>query len=114
MKAVSHLLGAASAIALSAAIAVPGAFLVQFASVTVAEAAVVSRIDVRGNQRVEADTIRRQTGITPGQSFTNADIDEAVIRRPVSERMIDAFYRVGFFAVLAFMGFVFWNDLFGC
>ena len=39
---------------------------------------------------------------------------EAVIRRPVSERTMEAFYRVGFFAVLAFMGFVFWNDLFGC
>jgi len=39
---------------------------------------------------------------------------ESVIRRPVSERTMEAFYRVGFFAVLAFMGFVFWNDLFGC
>ncbi|WP_295812809.1 RIP metalloprotease RseP [uncultured Nitratireductor sp.] len=39
---------------------------------------------------------------------------EAVMRRPVSERVMDAVYRVGLFAVLAFMGFVFWNDLFGC
>jgi outer membrane protein insertion porin family len=80
MKAVSHLLGAASAIALSTAIAVPGAIVVQFASVQVAEAAVVNRIEVRGNQRVEADTIRRQIGIAPGQSFSIADIDEAVKR----------------------------------
>lgn len=39
---------------------------------------------------------------------------EAVMRRPVSERMMEAVYRVGMLAVLGFMGFVFWNDLFGC
>jgi regulator of sigma E protease len=39
---------------------------------------------------------------------------EAVIRRPVSERLMEIVYRAGFTAVLAFMGFVFWNDLFGC
>ncbi|PWK69793.1 RIP metalloprotease RseP [Aminobacter sp. AP02] len=39
---------------------------------------------------------------------------EAVIRRPVSERAMEAIYRVGMILVLAFMGFVFWNDLFGC
>jgi regulator of sigma E protease len=39
---------------------------------------------------------------------------EAVIRRPVSERMMEAVYRTGMVLVLAFMGFVFWNDLFGC
>ncbi|MCO5071073.1 MAG: RIP metalloprotease RseP [Rhizobiaceae bacterium] len=39
---------------------------------------------------------------------------EAVMRRPVSERVMDAVYRTGMFLVLGFMGFVFWNDLFGC
>jgi regulator of sigma E protease len=39
---------------------------------------------------------------------------EAVIRRPVSERMMEAVYRTGMFLVLGFMGFVFWNDLFAC
>lgn len=39
---------------------------------------------------------------------------EAVMRRPVSERVMEMFYRVGMVAVLGFMGFVFWNDLFGC
>jgi len=39
---------------------------------------------------------------------------EAAMRRPVSERVMDAVYRVGMLAVLAFMGFVFWNDIFGC
>lgn len=39
---------------------------------------------------------------------------EAVIRRPVSERMMEMAYRAGLILVLGFMGFVFWNDLFGC
>lgn len=39
---------------------------------------------------------------------------EAVIRRPVSERVVEFVYRAGFLAVLVFMGFVFWNDIFGC
>jgi regulator of sigma E protease len=39
---------------------------------------------------------------------------EAVIRRPVSERVMEAVYRTGMILVLAFMAFVFWNDLFGC
>lgn len=39
---------------------------------------------------------------------------EAVIRRPLSERVMEALYRTGMILVLAFMAFVFWNDLFGC
>jgi regulator of sigma E protease len=39
---------------------------------------------------------------------------EAVIRRPVSDGIVELVYRAGFVLVLAFMGFVFWNDLFGC
>lgn len=39
---------------------------------------------------------------------------EAAMRRPVSERAMDLVYRVGFFAVLTFMVFVFWQDIFGC
>lgn len=39
---------------------------------------------------------------------------EAVLRRPVSERVMEAVYRAGMLMVLVFMGFVFWNDLFGC
>jgi regulator of sigma E protease len=39
---------------------------------------------------------------------------EAVLRRPVSERVMEAVYRAGLLMVLVFMGFVFWNDLFGC
>ena len=39
---------------------------------------------------------------------------EAVIRRPVSERVLELFYRAGMLMVLGFMGFVIWNDVFGC
>lgn len=80
MKAASSFLSAASAAALSAALAFPGALAVQFASVSVAEAAVVRSIDVQGNQRVDDETIRSYIGIAPGQSFSNNDIDEAVKR----------------------------------
>ena len=80
MKAASGFLSAASAVALSAALAMSGAVVVQFASVSVAQAAVVSSIDVRGNQRVDAETIRNYLTIKPGQSFSSADIDESVKR----------------------------------
>lgn len=39
---------------------------------------------------------------------------EAVRGRPVSEAALEYVYRAGFLVVLVFMGFVFWNDLFGC
>jgi len=39
---------------------------------------------------------------------------EAVARRPIPAQVTEAVYRVGMLMVLAFMGFVFWNDLFGC
>jgi regulator of sigma E protease len=39
---------------------------------------------------------------------------EAVIRRPVPERVLEGIYRVGLLLVLVFMAFVFWNDIFGC
>ncbi|MCT7375640.1 outer membrane protein assembly factor BamA [Chelativorans salis] len=80
MKAASRLMSAVSAVALSAGFATAGAVAVQLAAVASAEAATVSRIEVRGNRRVDADTIRTQVGISPGESFSNADLDEAVKR----------------------------------
>ena len=47
---------------------------------SVAQAAVISSIDVRGNQRVDASTIRDYLTIKPGVNFSNADIDESVKR----------------------------------
>jgi outer membrane protein insertion porin family len=78
MKAASKFLSAASAVALSAALVVPGALAVQFVATSAAEAAVVSRVEVSGNQRVDADTIRNYITIKPGKAFSSADIDDAV------------------------------------
>ncbi|MFC5386446.1 outer membrane protein assembly factor BamA [Aquamicrobium segne] len=78
MKAASKFLSAASALALSTAMVVPAAFTVQMVSVSAAEAAVVNRIEVRGNSRIDADTIRNQVSIKPGRSFSGSDVDEAV------------------------------------
>lgn len=78
MKAASKFLNAASAAALSAALVVPGAFAVQFVATSAAEAAVVSRVEVSGNQRVDADTIRNYITIKPGKAFSSSDIDAAV------------------------------------
>lgn len=78
MKAASKFMSAASAVALSAALVVPGALAVQFVATSVAEAAVVSRVEVSGNQRVDADTIRNYISIKPGKAFSSSDIDDAV------------------------------------
>ncbi|MBB2970701.1 outer membrane protein assembly factor BamA [Mesorhizobium sp. RMAD-H1] len=80
MTASSKFFGAASAIAMSVALAASGTVAVSLVTVGAAEAAVVSRIEVRGNKRVDATTIRDNIGIQPGKSFSNADIDEAVKR----------------------------------
>jgi outer membrane protein insertion porin family len=80
MKAASNLFGAVSAIAISAGVVVSGAGALQLATVAVAEAAVVNRIEVRGNRRVDAETIRSNIAIRPGRNFNNDDVDEAVKR----------------------------------
>ncbi|PWJ89095.1 Beta-barrel assembly machine subunit BamA [Mesorhizobium loti] len=78
MKAASKFLSAASAVTLSAALVVPGALAVQFVATSAAEAAVVSRVEVSGNQRIDADTIRNYIAIKPGKAFSSSDIDSAV------------------------------------
>ena len=78
MKAASKFKSAVSAAALSAALVVPGAFAVQLTAISAAEAAVVSKIVVSGNQRIDADTIRNYVAIKPGKAFSSADIDESV------------------------------------
>ncbi|MGH6763146.1 MAG: outer membrane protein assembly factor BamA [Phyllobacterium sp.] len=80
MTASSKFIGAASAMAISAALVTTGTVAVSIVGVSAAQAATVSRIDVRGNKRVDAQTIRDNVGIKPGQSFSSADIDEAVKR----------------------------------
>ena len=99
MKASGKFLSAASAVALSAGLVVPPRVAVQFAFVSVAQAAVVSSIEVQGNQRVDDETIIGYLDIAPGKSFSSADIDEAVkrlfahravLRRPHQPGRLDA------------------------
>ncbi|HEU4985506.1 MAG TPA: outer membrane protein assembly factor BamA [Rhizobiaceae bacterium] len=80
MKASSRFMSAASAVALSVGLAGSGTLAIQFAYVSQAEAATVSRIEVQGNQRVDAETIRNYVGIRPGESFDNGDVNEAIKR----------------------------------
>lgn len=80
MKPTFRFKSAASAVALSAALVAPGAVIAQLGMVSVADAAVVSRVEVRGNQRIEADTVRSYIGVTPGKQFSNADLDDATKR----------------------------------
>ncbi|EAU42773.1 outer membrane protein [Fulvimarina pelagi HTCC2506] len=58
----------------------------QAASISLVEAAVVNRIDVRGNSRVEASTIRSFSQVQPGQNVTEADQD-AILQRLFSTGM---------------------------
>ncbi|MBC8717343.1 outer membrane protein assembly factor BamA [Ochrobactrum sp. Marseille-Q0166] len=80
MTASSKFFGAASALAMSVALVASGSAALSLASVTAAEAAVVNRIEVRGNGRVDAQTVRDNIGIQPGKAFNSNDIDEAVKR----------------------------------
>ncbi len=75
MKAGSRFLNAVSAFALSAGMVATGTGVLTLASVSVAQAATVSQIVVRGATRVSGDTVRSNVTIVPGRSFTNADID---------------------------------------
>ncbi|MVA97888.1 outer membrane protein assembly factor BamA [Nitratireductor sp. CAU 1489] len=80
MKATRKFLSAASAAALSAGMIVSGSFAFQMATVAVAEAAVVRSVDIRGNRRVDNETIRSYLNVRQGQNYSGADIDEAVKR----------------------------------
>ncbi len=80
MKAGSKFLNAVSAVALSASMVVTGSGIVTLASATVAEAATISRVEVRGATRVSPETVRANITIVPGKSFSNGDIDSSVKR----------------------------------
>ncbi|MEY9099422.1 outer membrane protein insertion porin family [Sinorhizobium fredii] len=80
MKAGSRFLNAVSAIALSASMVATGTGAALVASTSVAQAAVISRVEVRGATRVSPETVRANITIVPGKSFSNADIDASVKR----------------------------------
>ncbi|WP_062010914.1 outer membrane protein assembly factor BamA [Aureimonas sp. AU4] len=80
MKAGSKLMSALSAAALSSTVLAASAISIQLATLSEADAAVVNRIEVRGNQRVDSETVRNLTQIRTGQNITDADVDAAVTR----------------------------------
>lgn len=80
MKAGSNFLNAVSAVALSASMVVTGGSFATLVSASVAEAATIRSIQVRGADRVSAETVKANVTIVPGKSFSNADIDASVRR----------------------------------
>lgn len=78
MKAMWELTRTALAVVIIAVAAVSTGAVLQLGAVSQAQAAVVSVIEVRGNQRVDDETIRNYVAIKPGVSFDNGDVDEAV------------------------------------
>ncbi|MGV1830061.1 outer membrane protein assembly factor BamA [Agrobacterium vitis] len=80
MKAGSKFLNAVSAIALSAGVVSLSAGLAVVASASVANAALIQRIDVRGATRVGTEAVRSNLTIQPGKAFSNSDIDDSVKR----------------------------------
>ncbi|MFB2552144.1 outer membrane protein assembly factor BamA [Ensifer soli] len=80
MKAGSRFLNAVSAFALSTGLVVTGAGVATIAGTSIAEAAVVRNIEVRGATRVSPETVRANITIVPGKAFSNTDIDASVKR----------------------------------
>ena len=60
------------------AMLVGGSVSVSAVSAVVAEAAVVSSVQVRGNQRLDADTIRSYVTVKPGRNYSSFDTDESL------------------------------------
>ncbi|MCA1492800.1 outer membrane protein assembly factor BamA [Sinorhizobium alkalisoli] len=80
MKAGSRFLSAVSAFALSASMVATGTGVGLIAGASVAHAAVINRVEVRGATRVSPETVRANITIVPGRNFSNADIDASVKR----------------------------------
>lgn len=59
---------------------VTGGSVATLVSASAANAAAVRSIQVRGADRVSADTVKANISIKPGQDFSNADIDDSVRR----------------------------------
>jgi outer membrane protein insertion porin family len=65
-------------LSLAAALFAVGLAVLGAGPVSLAEAAVVNRIDVRGNQRVDAETVRAYLLVQPGRNFSGQDVDESL------------------------------------
>jgi len=73
----ARILKSASVASLSLALGLPVFFAGSLSLPDEAAAAVVRSIEVRGNKRIDAETVRENVGIVPGRNFSQADIDEA-------------------------------------
>jgi len=80
MKVTSRILSVVLAAALYVGLGFSGAAMLGLAGVSAVHAAVVSNIEVRGNKRVDAATIRDYLSIKPGHPFDAGDIDAATKR----------------------------------
>ena len=89
MRAGRDLRGAVLALALCVCVAASTSGAALMAATVTAQAAVVEVIEVRGNQRVDAEAIRGNTTIIPGRNFDNDDIDESVKRLFATELFSD-------------------------
>lgn len=77
MTAKSKLFAATSVLSMAVALAVPATVILSVGIPSQAVAAVVSSVVVKGNRRIDAQTVRQNITIRPQKSFSNADIDES-------------------------------------
>jgi outer membrane protein insertion porin family len=80
MKAVWNLSRSIAAYLFMACAILPAALVVQALSASEAQAAVVGSVEVRGNQRIDDETIVNYVGIKPNVPFNDGDIDAGVKR----------------------------------
>jgi len=76
----SRLLAAGSALSLAFAVSAPVVSVALLSSVSSAQAAVAGSIEIRGNKTVDAQVIRDNLGLRPGQNYSPADLDAATRR----------------------------------
>lgn len=79
MNGSSRFRNAVSVLAISASVLISAGTMV-IVTPSVSEAAVVRNIEVRGSQRVGAETVRANLTIVPGKNFSNTDIDQSIRR----------------------------------
>ena len=77
MNGSSRFRNAVSVLAISASVLTSAGTMV-LVTPTVSEAAVIRKIEVRGAERVGADTVKSSLTIKPGKDFSNADIDQSI------------------------------------
>lgn len=80
MMAIRKFMATLYAVVLSAGFVVPAAVSGVIVTASIAEAAVVRSIEVRGNSQIDDATVRNYINIRPGVQFGTTDINDAVKR----------------------------------